>query len=247
MSKAITSKIDKNGFRYYPVTLFESRGRITVNNRSFCLSVNQLETFTAFQRSTLYAEVDHPHRPDEMSNEEYTSRYNAIDIKNVAGILKLFPIYGKGSNSVVLNAHYYPATTLPAEMLELFEQGAVKLGIRARVDSGGNICDIITWDLVTAEPEANYGQKRKVPRPPERTTVLVSSNQGHTWFPAQFLWLGRKTFVWRNMLPGANEGNEIPEKSHYSYFMWKPIPKGWAERTYHPHNETEEIRQYLRS
>lgn len=246
MSKAITSKIDKNGKRYYPLVLIDSRGRIPINGKSYGLPLLQMETFTAFNRPVVYVEDGHPEREEGMSDVDYRNRTDATDPNRAVGTLQLRTLHGPSNRSVVVTADFYPSEQLSAEKLKRFEAGELKLGIRARVTADGYLCDIITWDLVEAVAELETSPK-KTPRPPERVTVLVSANQGHTWFPAMFLWLGRKTFVWRNMSPGALEGNEIPENKHYGYFMWKVIPEGWKERTYHPHNEPEEIRQYLRS
>lgn len=80
--------------------------------------------------------------------------------------------------------------------------------------------------------------------PPINSTVMVSANRGFTWFPVQFLWIGEQSFVWRNMSASAEEGNENIEKTHHTYFNWLEVGE-LEPRTYHLHQESEEIQSYF--
>lgn len=47
---------------------------------------------------------------------------------------------------------------------------------------------------------------------------MVSANQGYTWFPVKFLWIGNITHVWSNCI-GSDDGSERAES--FSVSKWK--------------------------
>lgn len=94
----------------------------------------------------------------------------------------------------------------------------------------------------------NFGRGEPMPAPwdgeglpPVNEMVMVSANQGYTWFPICLLWIGEKSFVWRNMQSVAHEGNEIFHQAHYSCWLYRPFVDGMERRSYHRIEETDDV------
>lgn len=217
---------DKNRL-YYPITLIDTEGRFTINGISYAVDVDNIENFSVFKRPNVYVELEHPARLPTMSDEDYRRRNVSIETQNVVGTVDV-TILRPSRSRVVVTGNFYPGNLKP-EIREAFERGDLSLGVRARVTTD-RLVDIITWDLVFL-PEREL-RHVECERPPLNTTVFVSSNRGYTWFPAMFLWIGEKTFVWRNMVGGAQADNEITNNNRFTYFMWSPVPEGVELKTY---------------
>lgn len=212
-------QMDHKGKLYYPITLIDSEGYFVINRINYRLDLKRLKEFPTFRRRTLRVERGHP--TGGLINEH---RFKCIEIERVIGNLDNLTIVGDSNRSFTVKADFYPNPKMCPTDLRMFEEGQTDLAVRAIVDAAGNIDEIITWDLLpVGEP---IFPPRVGERPPIDKVVFVSSNKGFTWFPAKFLWVGEKTFVWRNMLPGAAADGENTNNNHHTYFLWaEAIPE----------------------
>lgn len=230
---------DKNEQRFYEVTLIPNGDRISLNGKMYLINQARLDETTFFKTKRHSVELNHPTFAAGMTEQELVETcYKPRDIMQVAelkdiGVDEAFDVTAK----------LYPRLDKTFDFDSKLEQGYV-LAMRAITKGNGSISDIICFDFVKPDVDTHLAERQNAKTPPLNTTVMVSANGRSTWFPAQFLWIGQSTFVWRNMSPGATEGNEIAQSSHHTYFNWVEV--GDLEmRTYHPHQESEELQAYF--
>lgn len=229
---------DKDGEPYFKVVLLENNDRLNINGRSYLLNQARIAETTFFTEKRYKVERSHPIIPKGATDKELIeSCYRPRPHMDIG---KLQDIEVDKAFNVV--AKLYGIEKGGIELRTLADHGW-ELGVRAIV-SNDSVSDIICWDLVHVNDLHLTDRMLNAKTPPLNTTVLVSANNRSTWFPAQFLWIGNSSFVWRNMMPGALSENEIPERAHHSYFDW--VELGDLEpRSYHPHQESEELQAYF--
>lgn len=230
---------DKNNERYYEVTLIPAGDRINLNGRMYLINQARLDETTFFKTKRHKVELNHPTVAQGMTEKEVMDAcYRERDIMLVAELRDI-----KVNRDFDVVSRLYPRKDKTFDFDSKFDQG-YEVAMRAITNGSGSITDVICFDFVKVDHDVHLQERQNAKTPPLNTTVMVSGNGRSTWFPAQFLWIGQQSFVWRNLSPGAREGNEIPEKAHHTYFNWVEV--GDLElRTYHSHQESEEIQAYF--
>lgn len=228
---------EMSGERYYTTVLIAAGEKVNLSGRDYTINQSRLDDTTFFSQKRHNVELHHPMLTRGMSEQEVTDACYKPRPDAVKAKLRDINV----NKQLDLVASVYPI--YPEEFTRLVEDG-FEIAMRALTNGTNQVVDVVAFDFVHNGRHVDIQTRLNAKTPPLNTTVMISSNVGNTWFPAQFLWIGKKSFVWRNMLPGAYKDNEIPERAHHSYFRW--IPLGELEmRSHQTPNEPEHIRAYI--